>query len=117
MSRPSFLTAGSLGVRRTPETGSESHGDRVINYLNGREKANAPEPFFIYFGFSHPHDVHDGTPDLLKKYGAVNHRDKKSLPPANPKASKLPLNWLPRHPFHQSQSGLPSGSQASRRPF
>ena len=90
----------------TPETGSEWHGDRVINYLNGRERANDDDPFFIYFGFSHPHDVRDGTPDLLKKYGAVNHRDKKSLPPANPKAPKLPLNWLPKHPFHHGHPGL-----------
>ena len=90
----------------TPETGSEWHGDRVINYLNGRERANDDDPFFIYFGFSHPHDVRDGTPDLLKKYGAVNHRDKKSLPPANPQAPKLPLNWLPRHPFHHGHPGL-----------
>ena len=63
-------------------------------------------PFFIYFGFSHPHDVRDGTPELLKKYGAVNHRDKKSLPPANPQAPKLPLNWLPKHPFHHGHPGL-----------
>ena len=90
----------------TPETGSEWHGDQVIRYLNGREKANDPDPFFIYFGFSHPHDIRDGTPELLKKYGAVNHRDKKSLPPANPKAPKLPLNWLPKHPFHHGHPGL-----------
>ena len=90
----------------TPETGSEWHGDRVINYLNGRERANEDDPFFIYFGFSHPHDVRDGTPELLKKYGAVNHRDKKSLPPANPQAPKLPLNWLPKHPFHHGHPGL-----------
>jgi len=90
----------------TSETGSEWHGDRVINYLNGRERANDDDPFFIYFGFSHPHDVRDGTPELLKKYGAVNHRDKKSLPPANPQAPKLPLNWLPKHPFHHGHPGL-----------
>ena len=90
----------------TPETGSEWHGDRVINYLNGRERANDEDPFFIYFGFSHPHDVRDGTPELLKKYGAVNHRDKKSLPPANQQAPKLPLNWLPKHPFHHGHPGL-----------
>ena len=90
----------------TPETGSEWHGDRVIDYLNGRERANDDDPFFIYFGFSHPHDVRDGTPELLKKYGAVNHRDKKSLPPANPQAPKLPLNWLPKHPFHHGHPGL-----------
>ena len=36
----------------------------------------------------------------------MNHRDKKSLPPANPKAPKLPLNWLPKHPFHHGHPGL-----------
>ena len=90
----------------TKESGSHWHGQQVMNYLNDREKTKDGDPFFIYFGFSHPHDVRDGTPDLLKKYGAVNHRDKKSLPPANPKAPKLPLNWLPKHPFHHGHPGL-----------
>ena len=90
----------------TKESGSHWHGQQVINYLNEREKTKDEDPFFIYFGFSHPHDVRDGTPELLKKYGAVNHRDKKSLPPANPKAPKLPLNWLPKHPFHHGHPGL-----------
>ena len=71
----------------------------MINYLNGRERANDDDPFFIYFGFSHPHDVRDGTPDLLKKYGAVNHLDKKSLPPANPKAPSYRSTGCPSIPF------------------
>ena len=90
----------------TSESGSAWHGQQVINYLNEREKTNDIDPFFIYFGFSHPHDVRDGTPELLEKYGAVNHRDRKSLPPANPKAPSLPLNWLPKHPFHHGHPGL-----------
>jgi len=90
----------------THETGSGWHGDRVMDYLAEREKTKDTDPFFIYFGFSHPHDVRDGTPELLKKYGAVNHRDRKSLPPANAKAPKLPLNWLPKHPFHHGHPGL-----------
>jgi choline-sulfatase len=90
----------------THETGSGWHGDRVMDYLDDRQKAKDTDPFFIYFGFSHPHDTRDGTPELLKKYGAVNHRDRKSLPPANPKAPKLPLNWLPKHPFHHGHPGL-----------
>ena len=90
----------------THETGSGWHGDRVMDYLAEREKTKDTDPFFIYFGFSHPHDVRDGTPELLKKYGAVNHRDRKSLPPANAKAPKLPLNWLPEHPFHHGHPGL-----------
>jgi hypothetical protein len=32
------------------------------------------------FGFSHPHDTRNGTPELLEKYGAVNHKDKNTLP-------------------------------------
>jgi choline-sulfatase len=90
----------------THETGSGWHGDRVMEYLSERDKTKDEDPFFIYFGFSHPHDVRDGTPELLKKYGAVNHRDRKSLPPANAKAPKLPLNWLPKHPFHHGHPGL-----------
>jgi len=90
----------------TAESGSAWHGEQVLNYLNEREKTNDKDPFLIYFGFSHPHDVRDGTPELLDKYGAVNHRDKKSLPPANPKAPKLPVNWLPKHPFHHGHPGL-----------
>ena len=90
----------------THETGSGWHGDRVMDYLAKREKTGDTDPFFIYFGFSHPHDVRDGPPELLKKYGAVNHRDRESLPPANTKAPKLPLNWLPKHPFHHGHPGL-----------
>jgi choline-sulfatase len=90
----------------TAESGSAWHGQQVINYLNEREKTDDSDPFFIYFGFSHPHDVRDGTPKLLEKYGAVNHRDRKALPPANPKAPNLPLNWLPKHPFHHGHPGL-----------
>ena len=63
----------------TAETGSAWHAERVLNYLNEREMKKDVDPFLIYFGFSHPHDVRDGTPELLKKYGAVNHRDKNSL--------------------------------------
>ena len=90
----------------THETGSGWHGDRVMEYLSERDKTKDEDPFFIYFGFSHPHDTRDGTPELLKKYGAVNHRDRKSLPPINAKAPKLPLNWLPKHPFHHGHPRL-----------
>jgi choline-sulfatase len=90
----------------TAETGSAWHGDRVMDYLKERQTAKTAEPFLIYFGFSHPHDVRDGTPELLAKYGAVNHTDPDSPPPANPKAPKLPPNYLPAHPFHHGQPGL-----------
>ena len=90
----------------TDETGSVWHGDQVMNYLNDRQKNNDEKPFLIYFGFSHPHDTRDGTPELLDKYGAVNHRDKNVLPPANPKQPALPVNYLSKHPFHHGHPGL-----------
>jgi len=83
----------------TDETGSAWHAEQVLAYLNEREATNDRDPFLIYFGFSHPHDVRDGKPELLAKYGAVNHRDKKVLPPANPKQPALPMGYLPAHPF------------------
>lgn len=83
----------------TPETGSAWHGDRVMEYLTERESTKDSKPFLIYYGFSHPHDERDGTPELLAKYGATNHTDKSAPPPANPKQPKLPANYLPAHPF------------------
>jgi choline-sulfatase len=90
----------------TDEKGSAWHADQVLDYLNDRQQAKDTDPFLIYFGFSHPHDTRDGTPELLKKYGAVNHTNSKTLPPANSKAPKLPVNWLPKHPFHHGHPGL-----------
>jgi arylsulfatase A-like enzyme len=74
--------------------------------LNTREETKDVDPFFIYFGFSHPHDTRDGTPELLAKYGAVNHADEKTLPPTNPQAPPLPRNWLPEYPFHYGHPDL-----------
>ena len=90
----------------TPETGSAWHGDRVMEYLAERESMNDTKPFLIYFGFSHPHDERDGTPELLAKYGAVNHTEKSTPPPANPRQPALPPNYLPAHPFHHGHPGL-----------
>jgi choline-sulfatase len=83
----------------TDETGSVWHGDRVIDYLSEREQTGDSDPFLIYYGFSHPHDTRDGTPELLEKYGATNHADKEALPAADAHQPPLPPNWLPRHPF------------------
>jgi choline-sulfatase len=90
------------------ESGSAWHGDRVLNFLNEREAQTQKKPFLIYYGFSHPHDARDGKPELLRKYGAVNHRDKNSLPQLNPEipAPKLPSNYLPKHPFPHGHPGL-----------
>ncbi|WP_286177255.1 family 16 glycoside hydrolase [Rhodopirellula sp. JC639] len=90
----------------THETGSAWHADRVLDYLGQREATKDTDPFLIYFGFSHPHDTRDGRSDLNAKYGAVNHTDKDSLPPANPKQPQLPINYLPEHPFHHGHPGL-----------
>jgi len=96
-----LFTVRHDGTRRggTDEKGSHWHGEQVMNYLMDREKSKDTDPFLIYYGFSHPHDVRDGKPELLNKYGAVNHLDPNNLPPANPGQPPLPENWLPEHPF------------------
>jgi choline-sulfatase len=86
--------------------GSAWHADQVLDYLNQRETDKDARPFLIYFGFSHPHDTRDGKPELLAKYGAVNHADKHSLPPASAKQPALPVNYLPAHPFPHGHPGL-----------
>lgn len=88
------------------ESGSAWHAEQVLNYLNEREATADEDPFLIYFGFSHPHDTRDGTPELLAKYGAVNHADKAVRPPANPRQPALPVSWLPAHPFPSGHPGL-----------
>jgi arylsulfatase A-like enzyme len=90
----------------TDETGSAWHAEQVLEYLRQRESTRDEKPFLIYFGFSHPHDTRDGKPELLAKYGAVNHANPETLPPANPKAPKLPVNYLPAHPFPHGHPGL-----------
>lgn len=90
----------------TAETGSAWHAEQVLDYLSQRESGEDHNPFLIYFGFSHPHDTRDGTPKLLAKYGATNHTNKNALPPANPKQPKLPVNYLPAHPFNNGNTGV-----------
>ncbi len=90
----------------TDETGSAWHGQQVLDYLAAREAAKDTDPFLIYYGFSHPHDTRDGKPELLAKYGATNHTDKEIPPPSHPKQPKLPVNYLPAHPFHHGHPDL-----------
>jgi arylsulfatase A-like enzyme len=87
----------------TAETGSAWHAERVLEYLKDRKERNDSRPFFIYFGLSHPHDTRDGTPELLAKYGATNHTDKAAAPAIHPKQPPLPPNWLPAHPFDNTE--------------
>jgi choline-sulfatase len=90
----------------TAETGSEWHGDRVMDFLSQRSSIGAKDPFYIHFGFSHPHDTRDGTPDLLAKYGAVNHSDQTTLPSLHSKQPPLPQNYLSAHPFDNTHSDV-----------
>lgn len=85
------------------EGGSTWHGDQVIDYLEEREATGDADPFLIYFGFSHPHDPRWAKDELLAKYGAHNEE----IPEESPEnAPPLPVNWLPRHPFHHGHPGL-----------
>ncbi|TWU45452.1 Arylsulfatase [Novipirellula aureliae] len=97
----------------TDESGSAWHAEQVLNYLNDRETTKDNKPFLIYYGFSHPHDTRDGTPELLAKYGAVNHKDKTTLPPENPKQPPLPPNYLPEHPFSHGHPKLRDETRVS----
>lgn len=97
----------------THESGSGWHADRVLDYLRDRESNKDARPFFIYFGLSHPHDIRDGTPELLAKYGAVNHRDPSVPPPLHPKQPPLPPNWLPAHPFDNTHMNLRDETRVS----
>ncbi len=90
----------------TDETGSAWHAQQVLEYLGDRQERKDTDPFLIYFGFSHPHDTRDGKPELLAKYGAVNHKDRNVLPAAHPKQPALPVNYLPAHPFHHGHPDL-----------
>jgi choline-sulfatase len=86
--------------------GSAWHADQVLDFLEEREGSGDTGAFLIFFGFSHPHDPRHGKPELLAKYGAVNHADKRSRPPANPKQPPLPVNYLPAHPFPHGHPDL-----------
>lgn len=90
----------------TAESGSAWHAKHVLNYLDQRQTNKDTDPFLIYYGFSHPHDTRDGTPELLAKYGSVNHTNKNNLPPAHKNQPPLPNNYLPAHPFHHGHPGL-----------
>ncbi len=87
----------------TDESGSAWHAEQVMNYLNDREGTKDTKPFLIYFGFSHPHDTRDGKPELLAKYGATNHTDESHPPSLHSKQPPLPVNYLGKHPFDNTE--------------
>ena len=85
------------------EDGSAWHAEQVLNYLDQRAESGDGDPFFIYYGFSHPHDPRWAKEDLLKKYGADNNVVPEK---ANPNSPHLPENYLPAHPFPDGHPGL-----------
>ncbi len=87
----------------TASGGSQWHGDRVVEYLKQRQAAHDQDPFLIYFGFSHPHDPRNATPELAAKYGAHNEGPGEK---PDPKAPALQVNYLPKHPFHHGHPNL-----------
>lgn len=100
-----LFTVSKVASKRggTDETGSPWHGDQVMEYLSQRQASQDKDPFLIYFGFSHPHDPREATPELAAKYGAFN----KQIPTTpNPDAPELQVNYLPEHPFHHGHPGL-----------
>lgn len=88
------------------ESGSQWHAERVLDYLKERESSKDTKPFLIYYGFSHPHDTRDGRPDLLAKYGAVNHTDPSSTPSLHSLQPALPVNYLSKHPFDNTHADV-----------
>jgi arylsulfatase A-like enzyme len=97
----------------TAEGGSAWHADRVIDYLEDREKSGVQNPFLIHFGFSHPHDTRNGTPELLAKYAATNHADESRPPMLHPDQPPLPGNWLPKHPFDNTDMNVRDETKVS----
>ena len=89
----------SVGRHGVSPEGSAWHAEQVLEYLDERKASQDRDPFLLYFGFSHPHDPRNGTPELLEKYGATNHDDPTALPPVNRRQPPLPPNYLPAHPF------------------
>ncbi|MCG8308744.1 MAG: sulfatase-like hydrolase/transferase [Cytophagales bacterium] len=85
------------------EAGSKWHADHVIDYLQHRIENPGDKPFLIYLGFSHPHDARHGKPELLKKYGAIDPGPPETV---NVRTPKLPVNWLPEHPFFHGHPKL-----------
>ncbi|MGV8094219.1 MAG: sulfatase-like hydrolase/transferase [Mangrovibacterium sp.] len=82
----------------TDDDGSKWHADKAIEYFQRRIDQPTDQPFLVYLGFSHPHDVRHGKPELLKKYGAI---DPGPPPEVNEMSPRLPVNYLPGHPFSQ----------------
>ena len=89
--------------RAGEQNGSAWHAEQVLDYLAERRASGDEDPFFVYFGFSHPHDPRWANEEWLASYGAVNEFEGEE---PHPEAPALPPNWLPEHPFHHGHPGL-----------
>lgn len=94
----------------TDGDGSEWHADNGIDYLEDWAANHQPngKPFFIWLGFSHPHDERHArevldpaptqggglNPDLVGRYNCVNTVDPSTIV-LNVDAPPLPYNHLP----------------------
>ncbi|MDF7826667.1 sulfatase-like hydrolase/transferase [Pontiellaceae bacterium B12227] len=101
----------------TDGNGSEWHGDRGVDYLEdwaNNHQTNG-KPFFMYLGFSHPHDERNAreTPNLTGRYNCVNTIDPGSIV-LDADSPPLPYNHLPiteangipaNFPFHPFDNG------------
>lgn len=78
-----------LWINQTPGTIEHSSvifADQVVDHLKNKA-AKSENPFFIYLGFSAPHDPRQSPQEYLDLYP----QDKIEIPP----------NYLPQHPFDQ----------------
>ena len=89
----------------TPESGSVARrpSHRVPALSPGGRR---PPPVSDLLGFFSSARSTRCPSDLLAKYGASNHTDPASPPPANTRQPRLPLNYLPAHPFDTSHSDV-----------
>lgn len=98
----------------TDDSGSAWHAEQVLHYLSRRQELKDDDPFLIYLGFSHPHDTRNGKPELLEKYGAINHANPaKTLPRAHDGQPPLPNNYLPTHPFNNTDMNVRDETRVS----
>lgn len=89
-------------IEANDEAGSKWHADRAIDFLENYKDNKSNKPFFMYLGFSHPHDPRNGKKEYYEKYGAFD------MPPKTPntKAPPLPVNYLPKHPFRHGNDSI-----------
>ena len=86
------------------DSGSQWHGSRFFHTSRKDVYEKKKNPSSFTLDFLTPHDARNGRNDLLDKYGAENLQN----PPTtiNRKAPKLPISWLPAHPFHHGHPKL-----------